>query len=147
MYETLRGQALSLSPADLGLPADAAAYGVVFEFAIDNETVTIVAFATGDASIYFSSGGGMIGGIEHPAVVDAAKAFVRAAEGVAPRLSPTAAFPRPAVGEMRFYVLTGRGVVTASAPEGEVIAGDHMLSPLFFAANDLITQYRLIQQR
>src|ERR1044072_2436959 len=69
MYESLRAMALATSASDLGLDpagADPFVYGVVMDMDVDGETATIVAFETGDTSLYLSTGGGTIGWGEHP---------------------------------------------------------------------------------
>lgn len=144
MYRTLRDQIFSVSTADLGLPPGTTPYGAVMEFDIDGETVTVVAYATGDASLYFSTGGGMIGGIGHPAIAEAAKAFVEATGPVVASLSTADGFPRPEAAGVRFYVLTTGGVFTGATSIEAAASGGDTLSSLFNAANYVITQYRLL---
>ncbi|RZJ28998.1 MAG: hypothetical protein EON85_07840 [Brevundimonas sp.] len=146
MYAGLRSQALSTTAAEIGVATTLPAYGALIEFLIDGETVTLVAFATGDGSLYFSPGGGMIGGIEIPAVADAAKAFVTAAGGIAPTLPKTETFPHPQGEEIRFYVLTSEGVRTGSAEPEALETGRHPLSPLFLAANHMISGFTTAEQ-
>jgi hypothetical protein len=144
MYKTLRDQIFSVSSADLGLPPGTTPYGAVMEFDVGHETVTVVAYATGDASIYFSNGGGMIGGVGQPEIAEAAKAFVEATRAVSGSLSTADGFPRPVAAEVRFYVLTTEGVLTVAASIEAVASGSDTLSSLFNAANGVITQYRLL---
>ena len=146
MYAGLRAQALGMTAAELGLPADQPAYGVMMEFAVDAEIVSLIAFGAGDASLYFSPGGGMIGGIDRPPVAAAARSMVAAAGSVAADLPLTETFPRPQGDEIRFYILTPGGVRTGSATAETLLSGRHPLSPLFFAANDIITGFRTAQQ-
>ncbi len=73
----LREMALSMRPAELRLPRDwdpNAPYGIVMDMSIDEVVVTVISFASGDASLYFSTGGGVLGGGGHSPVRDAAKA-------------------------------------------------------------------------
>lgn len=146
MYAGLRSQALSTTAEGIGVATDLPAYGALMEFLVDGETVTIVAFATGDGSLYFSPGGGMIGGIEIPAVANAAKAFVTAAGEVAATLPRTETFPHPQGEEVRFYVLTSDGVRTGWATPDALETGQDRLSPLFLAANQLISGFRTADQ-
>ena len=48
----------------------------------------------------------------------------------------------PAVGEVRFYLLTYAGLRSAAGIEEELGSGKHELSPLFFAAHRVISAVR-----
>src|SRR5687768_13520494 len=122
IYGELRAMALGLTPADLGLgdlPAGQA-YGVVMDIDYDGETATLTAFASGDASLYLSTGGGTIGGGEHAPVAEAARRFVQAGGENLDRLAKTDDKPRPVAGQVCFYVLTSDGVFGAARPEDDL---------------------------
>jgi hypothetical protein len=108
--------------------------------------VTLAAFDSGDASLYFSNGGGVLGGIGHETVRTAAVSFVESSRALLPSMSKTQETPLPPVGVVRFYVLTGDGIFTAEAPENELGNGGSCLSPLFYAGCDVITQLRLVTE-
>jgi len=77
-YNDLRGMAFRVTPEQLQLPFPldkTIVYGVIMDWGIDTATATIVSYRTGDASVYVSSGGGIIGGGQHKAVNHAAKQF------------------------------------------------------------------------
>ncbi len=57
----------------------------------------------------------------------------------------TKTHPLPRVGEVRFYALTDAGIFTATAPEEELSNQRSPLSKLGNAAQNVITQYRLIE--
>ena len=57
-------------------------------------------------------------------------------------LEPAVDTPLPRPGHIRFYVLTSEGVVTADALEQDLGENRHVLSPLFYAAQELITEIR-----
>jgi len=61
-------------------------------------------------------------------------------------MKSTTSFPYPAVGRVKFYVLTFNGVVTAEAGKNELGEGKHGLSPLFYAGHEVITQLRQISE-
>jgi len=149
IYGELRTMALGLTPADLGLgdlPGDQA-YGIVMDIDFDGETATLTAFASGDASLYLSTGGGTIGGGEHAPVAQAAKRFVQAGSDNLDRMAKADDRPRPAAGQVCFYVLTSNGVFGATRPEDDLGEGRDPLSPLFYAGQEVITQLRLIEDR
>lgn len=146
----LRRRALETKPDELALtptPEHPRVYGVLMEIAYPNGTATVVSFADGSTSLYFSSGGGMIGGGEHQHIAEASKAFVRAADGFIDAMEPTTTFPSPAVGRVRFQVLTFDGGRTGEAEEVELGEQRHPLSPLFYKGQDVITQLRLLEEQ
>lgn len=150
MYGELRGKALASSRKAFGLPPGTSpteAWGVLMDVGFrEGGSFTTVALMDGNASIYLSSGGGFIGGYTHETVNKAARAMVAAAAKYQPEMRVTAAYPLPTGGETIFYVLTDAGVYTASASEQDLGEQTHPLYPLFYAGQEVITQYRLIQQ-
>ena len=150
-YQVLRNQALGWSRTALGLPAPSVPtepWGVVMDISFeDGGSYTIVAVADGNASIYLSSGGGFIGGIGHESVRTAAKAMVAAAKTFQPKTTLTTSFPLPKAGDTAFYLLTDSGVFTTSASEEALGEKRHELHPLFYAGQEVVTQYRLIDER
>jgi hypothetical protein len=60
-------------------------------------------------------------------------------------MQPTETYPLPR-GHVTFYALTDAGVFTASASQDELSSHRHAFSKLADAAQDIITQYRLIQK-
>jgi len=147
VYEGLRGEALRFSPSDLGihLPDDnLSAYGVVMDIGMGNNTATVTSFSSGDASLYLSTGGGVIGGIGHDAVRQAARAWVKTAQEHLSLFAPTTSFPHPADGHVRFFVLTNRGALTADVSEERLKDGsDEQLLPMWGAGQNVITAIRL----
>jgi len=142
-YEALRSMALSVKPGDIGItPPAKGVYGVVMDLDIDGSTATVVSFSSGDASIYLSTGGGMIGGRSHKEVAAAANRFVDAAQAQLGLLKRTRTFPRPGPGRVIFYVLTATGVLTADGDESTLAESREPLSPLFIAGQDVITRLR-----
>jgi hypothetical protein len=140
----LRNQALTMSPKDLGLQGVAhEPYVVIMDIGYPNATASVMAAATGDASIYLSSGGGVIGGVGHETVRKAAKAFVEESAKYLNTFHAVSDFPYPGAGNVRFYVRTPEGVsVSQEIAESELGNGKHPLSKLFFAGQDVITQLR-----
>lgn len=122
-------------------------WGVLMETGYPEAAVTLVALGDGTASLYFSSGGGVIGGGPHPSIDAAARRLVGLAGSHLSKMSRTSEFPLPASGEVTFYVLTTNGVLQADAREETLGAGDHPLSELFFAGHHVITGLREVTEK
>ncbi len=149
-YVALRHQALHGSRVQLGLPTPYEAtkpWGVLMEMMYDEASVTVFALSDGNASIYLSTGGGFIGGIGQEPVRRAAIAMVRIAGTLASQMNPTDTFPLPDRGHTIFYLHSDAGALTGTATERELAQRRHALSPLFFAGQDVITQYRLVSEK
>jgi hypothetical protein len=127
--------------------ANAPVRGVIMDMGFAQGTVTVLGFPTGDASIYISSGGGYLGGGGHASIAAAAKRWVKEAEAHTQNLQKTERFPLPSAGRVSLYVLTPHGVLTTQASSEELAKKRHALWPLFYAGQEVITQYRLLQQR
>jgi hypothetical protein len=147
VYTELRDRALAVSVADLGLTAAPPVLGVVMDTRYPEAVATLIGLADGTTSLYFSNGGGMIGGGQHPQVAEATRRWLEVAAELADRLSQEADEQLPGEGTTQLTVLTPSGRRSASAPEGELGAGGHELSPLFYAAHDVITELRLVEER
>ncbi len=144
MAAALREQAIALKPADLGLqlPAEPrTAYGVVLDMSLTDGKATLVALSTGDASIYFSTGGGMLSGGSDTAVAEAARSLVAAGQASLSQLKAGDTAP-PARGNARITVLTTKGPLTATARERSLSDGSHRLSGLYYKANGVVTALR-----
>jgi hypothetical protein len=146
----LRRQALTEAPTLLlRNPSfrDAPALGVLMETGYPQSVVTVVSLIDGGASIYFSSGGGVIGGEGHEPVRLAARRFTQFAGLHLPEMSRCSDFPLPGIGLTIFYVLTQGGVFTQSVSEQELGGGTHSFSPLFYTGQCVITQLRMVSEK
>ena len=142
----LRAQLLHGTAAEFSIEPVAGVWGVLMEIGYPDAAATLVALGDGTASLYLSSGGGVIGGGPHPSINAAARRLVGLAGGHLTKMSPTSAFPLPASGEVTFYVLTTKGVLKTGAPEEALGSGNHPLSELFFAGHDVITGLRKVTE-
>ena len=115
----------------------------VMEFSAGRGVVSLVAVADGSTSLYFSTGGGIIGAGQHDPVRTAALRFLELTAGSLGEMRPTASIPAPDVGIVRFYARTAGGLFTADADQRSVVSGEDRLSPLFFAANEVLSAIRL----
>ena len=146
VYLGLRNQALGMTLEKLtGVNAIGThgVYGVLMETGYPEAIVTLAAFLPGDASLYFSTGGGMIGGGGYDSVRKAVVNFNEKADAFIPHCKKSPAFPMPRSGQTIFYILTKEGIYTAQAMEESLGNGKEALSPLFFDGQEVITQFRV----
>jgi hypothetical protein len=143
--DELRALALTAPPADFGIQPEAGrAWAVVMDTTYPEGSVSLLALSDGSASLYLSTGGGMIGGQGHEHVAAAARAFVGEATRHLDRFIPAGETSLPPPGVTCFYVRTEKGTVTAEAAEADLGAGNDPLSPLFYAGHEVITQFRAV---
>jgi hypothetical protein len=149
-YLQLRSRILSLKPADLGLAPSAKAphvWGVLMETGYEVGTATLFSLADGTTSLYYSTGGGMLGSGEYAPVAEASKALVTQAEDHLQHMSSTDDFSLPEKGHVRFTILTYSGTHSAEATEKSIASGNHLLFPLFMQARETLTQLRLLVEK
>lgn len=144
-YLGLRRVALETKAVDVGLNSinPNEPYGVVMDMDVDGRTATVTSFANGDASLYLSTGGGTIGsGRASQDVAAAARQFVAAASSSVQSMGRVSTQPLPGSGEVIFYVLTPQGIYAAKKAEQLLDEGRDILSPLFFAGQEVLRQIR-----
>ena len=144
----LRSMVLNLSPAEIGLSPQTfphQAWGVVMETGMDGGYYTLVALADGTTSLYFSTGGGVIGAGEKPEVREASRQFIGWGNRLLGSAQPTASMQPPAAGDTQFFFLTFDGVRSYAAPEIELGEERDSLSPLFHAGHAVIAAVRQAQ--
>jgi hypothetical protein len=101
----LREHALSVTAQDAGITStsgDAQVWGVLMEIGFRDAVATVVSLADGTTSLYFSTGGGVIGAGAHAAVRSAATSFIAAAETHRAHFTGATEHPQPAPGRVRF---------------------------------------------
>lgn len=141
----LRSMVLALSAADLGLtranhPQEV--WGMLMETGMQGGHYTLVALADGSTSLYYSTGGGIIGAGGWPAVKDASKRFLDQGNRALDSSAPATSLQPPPLRTTRFFFLTFDGVHVGTAPETALTRKDHRLAALFRAGHDVITAIR-----
>jgi hypothetical protein len=149
IFMELRDRILRSKAEDLNIQLDSSSrvWCVVTDIAMQTGSVCVVAMIDGSASMYFSSGGAVVGSMEQQNVRDAATLYTRMCYKSLPEMRLTREFPLPLVGQVSFHLLTNNGIYAASAQKEELVSGQNILSPMFFAANDLIKQFSTIKKR
>ena len=98
---------------------------------------TVLATKEGDASLYTTKGGAIIGGGSKPHIHAAALALIRESAKHIEAMTPTTTFPLPSSGNVRFYIRTPQQVYTAEAPLTRLLDDTNPLASLFGAAMDV----------
>ena len=137
----LRRQALDMPPFDASASADKP-YGFITEFRQRETVVTAAAFATGDASLYFSTGGGIIGLVGKPEVAALARSTVEAVVPLVTQLERSDATDPPGSGDFCFYVLTPGGRHTCRINAGGTAQRDGPEVKLIRLSGALLTKIR-----
>ena len=123
-------------------------FGMVMDMPISGGlTASVVSNCTGDASLYTTSTFGVIGGIGHESVRNAAGAFVQAAQPYYDQASPTAEFPYPATGRVRFYLLGFDGVRVLETDAASLQSRTAKYFELWMAGQNVLTELRLVSER
>lgn len=150
MFEELRSMAFTVTPKQLGLslPADkTVVYGIVMDWEMGGATVTTVSYQTGEASLYFSSGGGIIGGGQHQEVNSAAKQFVSLAQTFLDKTTKKETTPLPSRDEVNFYLLTNQGVFMGKEQMKNFENNSSTWLTLFEEGNHVLTELRKTSER
>ena len=149
-FEGLRDMAFTATPEQLGLslPTDKTViYGVIMDWEMGGATVTTVSYQTGDASLYLSSGGGVIGGGQHQNVNSAAKQFVSLAQTFLDNTNKTETTPLPSTDEVRFYLVTNKGVYVGQEKMKNFENNSSTWLKLFEEGNNVLTELRKTSEK
>jgi hypothetical protein len=147
LFLRLRGQAFSVTPGQLNLVLDMAktsVFGTVMDWNIGDVIMTVVAFQTGDASLYLSTGQVFIGGCTHENINRAALFFVNEAQKYLSMSTITYTNPLPDKGCVRFYLRTNKGDHTIQENIASLENRSSKCSRLFKLGHNLISEYRML---
>jgi len=153
-YYWRREFALSITPEHLGLKLDdreTIVYGVIMDWNLagfsktsyENDVLTVVAYQTGDASLYFSEGKIIIGGYAHENIKSAALEFVREGHRQLEKATFTTETPLPDKGKIKFYLLTNKGKYVLEEKFDNIEKEKSDLFHFFELGNRVITEFRL----
>ncbi|OGR81070.1 MAG: hypothetical protein A2X32_09000 [Elusimicrobia bacterium GWC2_64_44] len=145
VYRGLREMALKSTPTELGIDVEklpGPLYGVVMDFTVSDVLGTLVAFVGGEASLYLSSGGGVVGGGAHETVREAAFGLVMNTNEHVGKMRRVEGFPPPKTGEVVFYGLTKTGVLTVTEAEEKLVDRASDVWPIYYSAQELISELR-----
>jgi hypothetical protein len=149
VYEGLRQQILQLDPASVGISPSATlprVWGLVMDIGSPTATATLISLADGTTSLYLSTGGGMIGGGEHPQVASATRALLLRVERQLDSMPNTTDAPLPAPGRVVLRAMTYHGQRAVDAAEDDLGHRRHTLADIFHAGHKVITELRLLDE-
>jgi hypothetical protein len=147
IYLEMRNRAFTTKADKIGLQSDTLEpYGIIVETGLQNGISTVVIYKTGDASMYFSSGGGYIGGIGHEEIRNAVSKTIEKTQDQIPRMKPTNEYPLVERGQVRVYALTPSGLFYDESTESAVFDSDSAARVIFSEIQDVITGFRHIDE-
>jgi hypothetical protein len=129
----LRREFLTQPPSTWGIrqtPDNPDVFAVLMEWLIDDVAVTVAVAVDGTASVYTTSGMGMIGGDSDEVANREARALVEAAAGFLDEATPVSEFPYPRADRVQFYLRTFQGVRLLDAARESVVDGHDRYSRL-----------------
>jgi hypothetical protein len=144
-YEELRNMAFKVTPEqlELSLPTDKTiVYGVVMDWEMGGATATTVAYQTGDASLYLSTGGGVIGGGQHQNVNRASKQLISLAQTFLDKTTKTEITALPSTNEVKFYLLTNKGIYLGQEQMRNFENNSSSWLKLFEEGNNVLSELR-----
>jgi hypothetical protein len=149
-FEGLRNMAFKATPENLGLtlPADKTiVYLVIMDWGMEKATATIVSYQTGDASLYLSSGGGVIGGGQHQNVSIVAKQFVSLGQTFLDKTTKTKNTTLPATNQVKFYLLTNKGIFVGEEEMKNFENNSSLWLKLFEEGNNVLSELRKTSEK
>jgi hypothetical protein len=149
-FEGLRNMAFSVTHEQLGLslPTEkTVVYGVIMDWGMGSATATIVSYQTGDASLYLSSGGGVIGGGQHQNVSSAVKRFVSLAQTYLDKSTKIETTDLPTTDQVKFYLLTNKGKFVGQDNMNNFENRSSEWLKLFEEGNNVLTELRMTTEK
>lgn len=149
VYDGLREQVLQLDPGSVGIgpsPTLPRVWGLVMDIGSRTGTATLVGLADGTTSLYLSTGGGMIGGGEHPQIATATRALLLVVERHLDQMPTATDAPLPAAGRVVLRAMAYDGQRAVEAAEDDLRHRRHLLADIFHSAHDVLTELRLLDE-
>lgn len=148
-FTELREKAFHITPKELGLTVsneETKVFGIVMDWEMDGATATTISFITGDASLYLSSGGGVIGGGTNQNVKIAAEKFVELAQSFLSKAKKTESNKLPETNNVNFYLLTNKGTYVGIENIENFDNNSSEWLPLFEQGNRVLSELRNISE-
>ena len=149
-FEDLRKMVFELKPGDIGISSENfkhPVWGMVMETGYEDGSFSLVTLADGTTSLYLSTGGGTIGAGEHKSVRNAVGHYLTGAQYFFDQTIPAETHPVPGAGKVIFYFLGFEGISVYEAPEQKLGIGEDKFSNLFYAAHEVLSEIRKLEEQ
>lgn len=148
-YQDLRNMIFSITPEQLNMNIKDKNQPLctIMELNVSGETATLVSVVDGSTSLYFSTGGGIIGGGTHENVRKASLMFLEESRKYINSMKRDIEHHLPKVGHTCFYVLTIDEVYKYDDKEDEISKENHPFYKLYGYGQNVITELRRIEER
>lgn len=146
----LRKQAFTVTPEVLQLDLSndqTKVFGVIMDWDVGEAIATVVAFQTGDASVYISTGQLFIGGYAHDPITNSAKCFVDKAQQFLEMSAKANDHSLPDKDCVKFYLLTNKGTFVHQENVSNIKVHKTNWADLYEKGNQVITEYRLMTNK
>ena len=142
----LRNNVFNLKVEDIGLTLDKcpAVWGVMMELGYPELVISLVVLADGSCSVYLSDGGGAVGCGLYSEVRQVAASMLRVAQRMLSHCQPTFIYPLATDARVRFYLLTGAGVLTTESSRHEMDEGASEMAEVYYAGHSVIGMIELL---
>ncbi len=116
-YRGLRERAVNITPSDINISLNDEhknqVYAAIVDMPIGEKIVTLVCFFDGTTSLYFSNGGGILGGgRKHEIIQKAAGDFLFSSGQAIPFMQKASDYPLPTSKNSMVYLKCGEGTYT-----------------------------------
>lgn len=142
-FQDYRNKTLNTSPTELGISiADEKnkVYGVIMEINIDGVIHTVYSFENGDAGLYIGTGDGIVNASKNPAVMKAAKAFLKSGKNYLEKTEKAKKTPLPEKEIIKFYLLTNKGIYSATEVSINIESNSSPWTTLYDRGSDLLAE-------
>jgi hypothetical protein len=146
----LRLKMLITPPRQFGIMSNAEfprVYGVLMDWPLDQNTVSVVGLCDGNASIYTTSTFGVIGGVGHERVRAAASQLVKVGEKHYDAALRTTDYSLPDASHVRFYLVGFDGVRFVESKINALVAERDNNLDLWRQSQRLLTELQLVSER
>ncbi|MBN2443198.1 MAG: hypothetical protein JXJ04_17690 [Spirochaetales bacterium] len=149
IFKDMRDMTFSINPTDIGIAkkSENQVYAVIMETGYEEGIYSLRCFAEGSISLLFSNGGGMIGIGEHQEAREKGLLLINESNHYFNKFKKVDEYPLPKKDETIFYLLTFTGIYSYAEKENNLGNNMSALSPLFYKAQDVITQALLIEEK
>lgn len=140
LFKGVRTLALELKPESFGEKCgdSSRVIAVLMETGYPEGVATFIATMDGSASLYYETGGGIVGASEEELVARLAIEYVNFSYDYSKEAELTKEFPLPEKKRVRFYFVTCNGVRTLESSESDLGYNKHAFSQLFHKAHSVI---------